>query len=666
MAEITEQEARSALKLLGDYDRSNPKSLRIFDPAYLTDVHNAHCLVEKYGKDIRYVSAWKAWMYWNGKIWERLDEDKQGYPQLLKEWAKDIANSYRELANVIPNPSIADDYRDHAKRSESDAKIKAMLNLITGERGIIISYTVFDNNPFLISVQNGTLNLLSQEQNTLREHRRDDYITKILPISYDKSKECSLWLSFLERIMMKNPEMIAYLQNLAGQCLTGEVREKAFWIFWGAGGDNGKTTFVETLKYILNEYAQTIPINALIKENRSAIPVDLHSLNGARFAFASEPDFGDTLTDGLIKRITGRDTMKTRTLHEKPIEWRVQFKLVILANHQPKIPDASGAMWSRVKCVPFIEKIPLIEQDQQLIDKLKLEAPGILNWMLEGCKLWLINGMKEPDIVTQTVQEYKESSDKLADYFNYFFEPQYDGFVPFKIYYTLYKLWCANHEVRPVQENTLPQLLAARGYQRGRGWYTNSKGTKVRDRGSFGFKLKKWLIQNDTVPSVQSVPEMRDGKLVDRLSGQTYIPPVQLIIETADTDFEQAKWLCGQVDRLSLVESIYFISCKNNENNMSSLSTMPHDNDIASFPVTSYSVPSVQSVPKYKELIIKIKEQYDKINKPDTINELERLRNNIIERIYGEMLADMPGENDFDKEQIKRVVDDYFKTRGWL
>ena len=656
MAEISQQEALSALKIVDAYDHSHPKKPRIFDSAYLTDVHNAHNLVEKYGQDIRYVSAWKAWMHWNGKIWERLDEDKQGYPQLLKEWAKDIANSYREVADIIPNPAMANDYRDHAKRSESDAKIKAMINLITGERGIIRSYKEFDTNPFLFSCQNRTLNLLTNE---VREHRREDYITKISPVVYDPDASCPRWMAFLERIMKQYPEIIEYLQNLAGQCLTGEVREKSFYIFWGSGGDNGKTSFIETLKYILNEYAQTIPIAALIKENKSAIPVDLHSLNGARFAFASEPDFGEVLTDGLIKRITGKDTMKTRTLHEKPTEWNVQFKLVIATNHQPKISDASGAMWSRVKCVPFIEKIPLTEQDKQLHEKLVAESSGILNWMIEGCRKWLADGMKEPQIVIQTVEEYKENSDKLADYFNYFFEKQYDGFVPFKVYYTLYKLWCANHEIRPVQENTLPQLLAARGYQRGRGWYINSKGENVRDRGSFGFKLKSWLTDIPSVQSGQSVPERRNGKLVDRLSGQTLITPVQLILETADSDFEQACGLTGQVDRLNQVESILLVSCKNNVLNVPSLSTLSQDNGNDLYPVCSDSVQSGQSVPKDK-VINKIKELLNGINKPENMSSLD----NLVEKVLTEIQADYEYDN-VDGDTIRRMIHDYFTARGW-
>ncbi len=682
MAEITQEAALSALKIVDAYDKSHPRSPRIFDPALLTDVHNARNLVEKYGQDIHYVAAWKALMHWNGKVWERLDEDKQGYPQLLKEWAKDIANSYREAADIIPNPTIADDYRKHAKRSESDAKIKAMLNLITGERGIMKSYKDFDNNSFLFACQNGTLNLLTNE---FREHRREDGITKISPVIYDPLASCPRWIAFLTRIMRQHPEIIEYLQNFAGQCLTGEVREKSFYIFWGAGGDNGKTTFIEQIKYILNEYAQVIPIAALIKENKSAIPVDLHSLNGARFAFASEPDFGETLTDGLIKRITGRDTMKTRTLHEKPTEWRVQFKLAIATNHQPKIPDASGAMWGRVKCVPFVEKIPRDEQDKHLDEKLILEAPGILNWMIEGCKKWLASGMKEPEIVTQTVAEYRENSDKLADYFNYFFEPKYDGFVPFKIYYSLYKLWCANHEIRPVQEQTLPQLLAARGYTRGRSWYTNSKGESVRDRGSFGFILQNWLTgENNNVvteyegkqgdelnnngqimtPDSTGQRYIKDGRLVDRVSGQSIVIPVQLILETMDSDFEQAKWLCGQRDRENSVESILFVSCGNNVLPMSTMSSLSHDNDITisnSVHLINNSVHSVQNN-IHSRIIKLLKESFDRYNYNQLLEvykDIRRVKEYMELKIETEM-SDLP-----DNIILERYTFDYFKARGW-
>ncbi len=632
----------------------NAPKLQIFDTSFLTDVGNARELVVNHGQDIRYVSAWKAWMHWNGKIWERLDDDKKGYPQLLIEYAKETAMYFKASAdNTITNPDIADEYRKHAKRSQSDAKIKAMINLVTGERGIIKSAKDFDNNPFLFNCQNGTLNMLTGE---FREHRREDYMTKISPVEYNPLAQCSLWLSVLERIMRGNPEMIAYLQNLAGQCLTGEVREKSFYIFWGVG-DTGKTTFIEAIQFILDEYAQNIPIAALIKENKTSIPVDLHSLKGARMAFASEPDFGDTLTDGLIKRITGKDTMKTRTLHEKPTQWKPEFKLIIATNNLPKIPDASAAMWSsRVKCVPFVERIPFEEQDKTLGEKLKLEASGLLNWMITGCKEWLRSGMKEPEIVTQTVLDYQENSDKLADFFNYCFEKDTNGFVPFKLSYPLYKLWCANHDQRPVAENTLPQLLENRGYVRGRGWYKNAKNEKVRDRGNYGMNLLSWLSGFDKTAQNCDMA-CHSGQT----TGQT---PVHLIIELIDSDYEQAKWLFGQVDRLSLVDSIYLVSCKDLTNTVSRVSNMSNDTDIPIFPLDSDSVQSVQSVQNNinKQIITTLKESYDKWsldNILEVYKSVEKVKEAMELKIQVE-IPDLP-----ENINISRYIDDYFKVRGW-
>lgn len=574
---------------------------QIYSKDFLTDVNNARRLAERFGKDIHYVSGVGAWMCWNGKIWERLDEDRQGYPQLLIRLAEDVANSYRIDAISILDSDLKFYYQEYAMCCESDARIRAMVKLVTGEPGVMVSYKVFDKQPFLFTCQNGTIDLSTQ---TFREHRREDYITKISPAVYDPAATCPQWIAFLKRIMQSHPELINYLQDLAGQCLTGEVREKAFYVAYGPRGDNGKTTFLEAVQYVLNEYGQTIPIAALIKQNNSSIPVDLHTLQGARLAYSNEPDFGDELTPGLIKQITGKDKMKTRTLHEKPIQWTPQFKLVIATNHQPKILDTSEAMWGRVKCIPFVEKIPEAEQDKQLGEKLRLEAAGILNWMIAGCKNWLANGMKEPEIIRQTVHDYRENSDKLADFFAYTFEKDVNGFVPFKITYILYQLWCINHSQRPVAEQTLPQLLEIRGYPRGRGYYESKDKKEKRDRGNYGMKLLGWLTEdlNEPKKTVSDSPcgTKKDEKQLDRVPGQRLNNTLTVILEAADTDLEFAAGLYGQMDRDDLVEAVYYTSSNRNSytKSLSTLSTLSHDSDIT----TSNSVHnSVHSVQKEKE-----------------------------------------------------------------
>jgi hypothetical protein len=101
-------------------------------------------------------------------------------------------------------------------------------------------------------------------------------------------------------------------------------------------------------------------------------------------------------------------------------------------------------------------------------------------------------------------------------------------------------------------------------------------------------------------------------------------------------------------------------SCKDGKNNLSGLSSLSQDNDIVSFPVTSHSVPSVQSVPKYKELTIKIKELLDKRNKPESKEALGALEENILTEIQTDYNYD-----NVDGDIIRKAIHDYFKVRGW-
>jgi phage/plasmid-associated DNA primase len=55
--------------------------------------------------------------------------------------------------------------------------------------------------------------------------------------------------------------------------------------------------------------------------------------------------------------------------------------------------------------------IPREEVVKTLSDDLKVEWPGILRWMIDGCLEWQRVGLKPPKIVTEATQEYLESQD---------------------------------------------------------------------------------------------------------------------------------------------------------------------------------------------------------------------------------------------------------------
>jgi putative DNA primase/helicase len=128
-------------------------------------------------------------------------------------------------------------------KSESAARINAMLDLARSEPGIPILPGDFDRDPWLFNCPNGTLELRT---GTLREHRREDLITKLCPTEYRPGAECPAWLAFLDAVFQGDAELIAFLQRLLGLCLTGDVSEHVLTIFWGGGG-NGKSTLVKAI-----------------------------------------------------------------------------------------------------------------------------------------------------------------------------------------------------------------------------------------------------------------------------------------------------------------------------------------------------------------------------------------------------------------------------------
>ena len=64
--------------------------------------------------------------------------------------------------------------------------------------------------------------------------------------------------------------------------------------------------------------------------------------------------------------------------------------------------------------VPFDVTIPKEERDLKLGEKLRAEWPGILNWMIEGCRVWRDSGLDPPARISEATQDYLESQDVIG------------------------------------------------------------------------------------------------------------------------------------------------------------------------------------------------------------------------------------------------------------
>jgi putative DNA primase/helicase len=90
-------------------------------------------------------------------------------------------------------------------------------------------------------------------------------------------------------------------------------------------------------------------------------------------------------------------------------------KIWMAFNEKPTIDDPSVGMWSRVRLIPF-ENCFSGREDRSLLEKLKAEAPGILNWAIEGALMWQEEGLRMPEKIRQATEEYQAESNVAMEF----------------------------------------------------------------------------------------------------------------------------------------------------------------------------------------------------------------------------------------------------------
>jgi putative DNA primase/helicase len=246
-----------------------------------------------------------------------------------------------------------------------------------------------------------------------RPARPDDYCTKETGAS--PGGACPLWHKFLNRVTAGNKDLQAYLQRVAGYCLTGVTTEHALFFLHG-GGANGKSVFVSTLLGVWGDYAAVAAMETFTEAKSDRHPTELAHLQGARLVVAQETEAGRYWAESRIKTLTSGDKISARFMRQDLFEFVPQFKLMIAGNHKPSLRDVDEAIRRRFHLIPFTVTIPPAERDPKLVEKLKEEWGGILQWAIGGCRLWQEKGLAPPAVVTDATAEYLDAEDGFAQW----------------------------------------------------------------------------------------------------------------------------------------------------------------------------------------------------------------------------------------------------------
>jgi putative DNA primase/helicase len=349
----------------------------------------------------------------------RADKTADDDAQLKILWAK--VQRGEETKKLVAKRRS--EYRTFAKSTGNTAKIDAMMK--EAEPSLTRMLDDLDADDLAVNTESGTLRF-DCDRSVIEDggspvatfrldpHDRTDLLTKCMPVVHDPVAKAPRFEAFLSRIQ-PDAEMRRFLQRSFGLAMTGRV-EQRIWFLFGHGA-NGKSVLVDLMARMLGDYAATAKIESLTGQSKrggaDATP-DLIPLMGARMVRASEPEQGERLKEGTIKELTGGEPILVRALHSDFVEVKPDFKLFISGNHKPEIRGTDDGIWRRVLLIPFDVQIPEGERDPDLGKKLFLEAPGILNWMIDGLLDYLERGLQIPKQVQDATKEYREESDPVG------------------------------------------------------------------------------------------------------------------------------------------------------------------------------------------------------------------------------------------------------------
>jgi putative DNA primase/helicase len=453
-----------------------------------TDGGNADRLIALHGDHLRHVARWSKWVAWTGERWQVDYGDR-----LVLGRARDVVHHLTRLAGGQVDAKAAGAIVNFGLRTDSSRQLRALADVAASAPCTRLDHEALDADGWLLNLPNGTLDLRAGE---LHDHRPDDLVTMLAGTRFEPGATAPTFEAFVERVL-PDDDVRAYVQSRLGAALVGEVREHELNIAHGEGA-NGKTTLFNIVGAVLGDYAVVAPKTLLIGGSFERHPTDRTTLFRRRLAYAGEIAEGAYFNEALVKELTGGDRITARRMREDFWSFDPTHKLWLFANHLPHVTGTDHAIWRRVRVVPFEVTIPQRQQDPELAHKVVAsEAPGVLAWLLEGCRMWQ-SGMPPPKAVRLATESYRHGEDSAERFVVEELELDPDHHVYADELWAAHAQWCV--------EQGIPEYAVRREVQRVAGRLRVQGCDQVRRKES-GRKRTLWLgaqLRGDRGP--QGVP----------------------------------------------------------------------------------------------------------------------------------------------------------------
>lgn len=422
-----------------------------------TDIGTSNLFIDTFKDELVYCSDIGDWYFWNGKHWQRDTILRRN--ELLKQlYSYCIKYLSTQKLDQKEQAQLLSYYCKLADKNFRDKILKDALsvNPMTSKQ--------FDKHKFLFNCQNGTYDFTTGE---FREHRKDDFLTDMSNVVYDKEADCPRFKQYLEEVFEDDKTKADYLLKMSAYCLTGDTSRECFFVLYGDKTRNGKGTFVSTFTHLAGTYSQTLNPASITKKQLnsggSAPSPDIAKLKNCRIASVSELEEGMVLNVALMKTFTGGDTQTARFLHKEEFEFIPQFKIIINTNVLPKMSDDSIFKSDRIHLLCFDRHFELNERDYGLKDKLKSETSGIFNLIAQYYFKLNQENFVLPDTTKSTIERYQLNSNNILLFIKENMYANSSSYEKASVVYEKYTKWCEDCGYKSLGKKTFRERFERQG-----------------------------------------------------------------------------------------------------------------------------------------------------------------------------------------------------------
>jgi P4 family phage/plasmid primase-like protien len=385
------------------------------------------------------------WHYWDGSRYV-IDKDKS-----IIQTAIDALQPAKAL-------ELGKEGFRWIESSQNKERLNNAITISATSPEILISAIDLDAEANSICTPDGIVNLLTGElRPAIKGVDLNTRQTSVTP----RQAHTPLWDTFL-RETIEDAERIAYVQELFGASLFGDSRFHVLPVFVGTGA-NGKSTIIDVIAGILNDYAATMPENFLLDTTGNAHPADIARLRGVRLAVASETRPDGKFNESRVKMLTGGDTLSARFMGQNFFDFKPTHTLFMAVNHLPEVKSGGDGFWRRLRKIDFNKTIPADKRKENLAKTLvEEEGAGILQWMIDGAVRVTNQGFSEPESVKMATQSYRHEEDHIAKFLDEKTILADTATVAKVSLYNAYREWCAENGEKPVTQNSLSREVKGR------------------------------------------------------------------------------------------------------------------------------------------------------------------------------------------------------------